>query len=1010
MSVPDKILQLVDRFDQNIDAYKRSTYNETQTRQEFINPFFKALGWDVDNEQGQVEGNKDVVHEEKIKNGHATKAPDYGFYLGKIRKFFVEAKKPSIDLKGDIHPAYQLRRYAWSAKLPLSILTDFEEFAVYDCRIEPKKTDTAAHARILYLTYTDYPQRWDEIASIFSRDAVLNGSLDHYVELHKAKRGTEEVDVAFLHEIERWRDRLARNIALRNPQLTRRELNFAVQRTIDRIIFLRICEDRGIEAYGKLMALRNGVHVYKRLLTLCYQADDRYNSGIFHFKTQRDHPEPHDTLTPHLIIDDNVLKDILKNIYYPDSPYEFSVLPADILGQVYEQFLGKVIRLTAGHQAKVEEKSEVKKAGGVYYTPTYIVKYIVKYTVGELLNESTPKKAEKLRLLDPACGSGSFLLGAYQYLLDWHRDYYVTHTPDKWTKGRKPRLYQNDRGAWTLTIDERKRILLNNIYGVDIDSQAVEVTKLSLLLKVLEGENDQTISSQMALFQKRVLPDLSKNIKCGNSLIGSNFYNVTQLTLLDEEQMYRINAFDWEREFPGIMRGGGFDCVIGNPPYIRIQILKEWVPLEVKFYKQRYLAASKGNYDIYVVFVERGLKLLNNLGKLGYIVPSKFISTDYGTPLRELLTKSGVVKRVVDFGHEQVFHNATTYTCLLFLDRTEPKEITYISAHPNQLLEHVEIQTIPARSLNFSQWVFVNDKGHALLEKISQNGIPFRQLFSAMSRGISTGADNIFCLVEKEGGLYTKDGTHVEIEPEILRCPLYAADFTRYHFNPKTQEKIIFPYTVSEKRCDIIQESIIRDEYPNAYSYLCRHKKDLVNRKHCRVWYGFSAPRSLHIHERAEIIVPVLANRGIYAPVPSIQDKFCMMASAGFSICLKETIPSVNPLYVLGLINSKVLYWNLRLISNKFRGGWVTCTKQYFGQLPIYTIDFTNPIDKVQHDKIVGLVEQILTLHHQLSEARMPQAQTMLDRQIEMTDRQIDQLVYELYGLTDAEIQIVEES
>ena len=504
MTVPSKVLELVERFDRNLEPYKQGKYNETQVRLEFINPFFEELGWDITNKQSYAEAYKEVVHEDAIKVGGATKAPDYSFRIGGVRKFFLEAKKPSVDIKHDTHPAYQLRRYAWSAKLPLSILTDFEEFAVYDCRVKPVKTDKASHSRILYLTYTDYTERWEEIAGIFSREAILKGSFDKYVESKKTKRGTAEVDAAFLQEIERWRELLARNIALRNPNLSQRELNFAVQRTIDRIIFLRICEDRGIEFYGKLMALQNGTRIYQRLFQLFRQADDRYNSGLFHFRPEKERLDDSlDKLTPQLSIDDRVLKDILKNLYYPDSPYEFSVLPANILGQVYEQFLGKVIRLTPAHHAVVEDKPEVRKAGGVYYTPTYIVDYIVKQTVGKLVEGKKPGPrgaVSKLKILDPACGSGSFLLGAYQFLLDWHRDEYIKDGPEKWATGRNPRLYQTDTGEWKLTTDERKHILLNNIYGVDIDPQAVEVTKLSLLLKVLEGEDEQTIVQQLALF------------------------------------------------------------------------------------------------------------------------------------------------------------------------------------------------------------------------------------------------------------------------------------------------------------------------------------------------------------------------------------------------------------------------------------------------------------------------------------------------------------------------------
>jgi len=580
---PSEVLRLVDRFNEHAEAYHAGRYNETQIRREFIDPLFEALGWDVDNSQGYAEAYKDVIHEDAITVGGATKAPDYCFRIGGVRKFFVEAKKPTVDIKRDANPAFQLRRYAWSAKLPLSILTDFEELAVYDCRVKPSKTDKASKARTLFLRYDELPQRWVELASIFSRDAILKGSFDKYAESTRRKRGTAEVDAAFLTEIEDWRDMLARNIALRNPDLSQRDLNFAVQRTIDRIIFLRICEDRGIEPYGTLQGLVTGEKVYERLFERFRRADERYNSGLFHFEPERGRPEDPDDLTPGLAVDDKPLKDILRRLYYPECPYEFSVLPADILGQVYEQFLGKVIRLTAGHRAVVEEKPEVRKAGGVYYTPTYIVDYIVQHTVGKLVEGKTPrevgaltqsyqpsraKTARPLTVLDPACGSGSFLLGAYQYLLDWYRDWYVEDGPKNHTGGKTPRLYEHPSGEWRLTTSERKRILLSHIYGVDIDSQAVETTKLSLLLKVLEGESAENLDAGLRLFHERALPDLANNIKCGNSLIGPDFYDQTQMDMFDEEQRLRINVFDWQREFKPIMDTGGFDAVIGNPPYL----------------------------------------------------------------------------------------------------------------------------------------------------------------------------------------------------------------------------------------------------------------------------------------------------------------------------------------------------------------------------------------------------------------------------------------------------------
>lgn len=197
MAAPKEIVELVERFESNREAYKSGHYNETQVRREFVDPLFKALGWDIDNEQGFAEAYKDVIHEDAIKVGGTTRAPDYSFRIGGQRKFFLETKKPSVDIKEDIHPAFQLRRYAWTAKLPLSILTDFEEFSVYDCTIKPDKKDMPSKGRILYLTCRDYLEQWDEIAAIFSKNAILKGSFDKYAQDKRSKRGTAQVDSAF---------------------------------------------------------------------------------------------------------------------------------------------------------------------------------------------------------------------------------------------------------------------------------------------------------------------------------------------------------------------------------------------------------------------------------------------------------------------------------------------------------------------------------------------------------------------------------------------------------------------------------------------------------------------------------------------------------------------------------------------------------------------------------------------------------------------------------------------
>ena len=332
--MPKSILKkLLERFSNQKNISQKDNYNEAQTRIDFINPFFAVLGWDVNNEKGLAEPYRPVVHEDILKIKKAPyKRPDYSFRVGGVRKFFVEAKKPSICLQTQKEPAYQIRRYGWNAKLSLSIVTNFAELAVYDCRLKPEPNDDPSIGRVWYLTYTDYVEHWDELVSRLSFDAVWQGQFDQYAANVATNKGAIEVDTAFLDEISRWRETLAAHLIQNHPTLTEQQLNGVIQQTINRIIFLRICEDRGIEDYGRLLSLTNGHHIYQRLFELFVEADERYNSGLFHFKAEKGRQLP-DTLTPDLKISDSVLRPIINQLYYPNSPYEFSVLPADILGQ-----------------------------------------------------------------------------------------------------------------------------------------------------------------------------------------------------------------------------------------------------------------------------------------------------------------------------------------------------------------------------------------------------------------------------------------------------------------------------------------------------------------------------------------------------------------------------------------------------------------------------------------------------------------------------------------------------
>ncbi|MDI7261419.1 MAG: N-6 DNA methylase [Thermodesulfobacteriota bacterium] len=955
-----QISDLVERFERNIEAYRSPAYNETQLRREFVDPFFEALGWDVANKAGYAEQYKDVIHEDAIKVSGATKAPDYCFRMGGVRKFFLETKKPSVDIKEQTSPAYQLRRYAWSAKLPISILTDFEELAIYDCRLRPKPSDKPSIGRVRFYTYDRYLDSFEEIYNLLSKESVLKGSFDKFAESERQKRGTTEVDAEFLKEIESWREALAKEIAIRNPKLSVKELNFAVQLTIDRIIFLRMCEDRGIEKYGQIQNLLNGTNTYRRLREIFYHADDKYNSGLFDFKTDR--------LTPELRLDDKPLKDIFKNLYYPESPYEFSVLGADILGHVYEQFLGKVIRLTEGHRAKVEEKPEVRKAGGVYYTPTYIVDYIVKNTVGKLCDDKTPKQISSLRILDPACGSGSFLLGAYQYLLDYHLNWYPAHHSKKGNvaQGFSPapkEIYRGRGGQWYLTIQEKKRILLNNIYGVDIDPQAVEVTKLSLLLKVLEGENQDTLERQMKLFKERALPDLGSNIKSGNSLISPDFY---QGNLLDSDEIYRINPFDWQKEFPEIMKQGGFDAVIGNPPYVTLG--NDLFSDSVLSYLNSYEVAQYKT-DLFHLFIQRGIDLLKTDGFLGYITPNTWFTLQFTTKLREYVLKRVQIEELVLFGH-LVFQNADVHTGLTFLKKAR-----------KSLSHKIIVKNLPA---SFSSEMLYQSATPSALQTDWLKDPEFR--FEIRQTG------EVGDLVKRIMRKF----------PPLERVARASLGIQAYNSSKHTREQI-------EARVFHALKKLSKEYLPElAGNDVGRYLID--RRKGQWIKYGpwLHDYRTMDWLTGPRILVREIAGNWPY------RIHGCYVEE---TYCNYKTILNVNPSsatdysmkYLLGILNSRLMSFLYPLVSNKIVvGSFPRLSVRDLKRLPIRTINFSDPTDKARHEKMVGLVEQMLTLHKQLAAAKTPDDKIRLQRQIDTTDHQINRLVYELYGVTEKEIQIVQ--
>ncbi|HEY8660832.1 MAG TPA: TaqI-like C-terminal specificity domain-containing protein, partial [Hanamia sp.] len=956
---------------------------------------------------GNAEAYREVIHEDKVKIGSATKAPDYSFKLpGGKRLFFVEAKKPSVLVKDDVAPAYQLRRYGWNAKLPISLITDFEEFAIYDCTKKPNPDDKASKARIKYITYQQYLDEFDFIWNTFSKTSVLKGSFDKFIVSDTNKKGTATVDKAFLESLDEWRIMLAQNIALRNQHLNEDELNFVVQQTIDRIIFLRIAEDRGVEAYGELKKILSGTKeegaYFKGMFHLFKEADSKYNSGLFDFKK--------DTLSKSIAIDNKVIKTIVSELYYPDCPYEFSVLGVEILGSAYEQFLGKQIKLSAGHKAIIEEKPEVRKAGGVYYTPQYIVDYIVQNTVGKLAERKTPDEISKLKIVDPACGSGSFLIGAYTWLLHWHLHYYMpefiklsetaadTNTN---TKTREAAIKQRNKLPLTpegnLTSALKKQILLNNIYGVDIDTQAVEVTKLSLLLKCMEGETGSSINAVMR-FGERVLPTLDANIKSGNSLIDVDFYD----TEFDFGEEKKIKPFNWQQAFPNVFKQGGFDCVIGNPPYVRQEMLGD-----IKAYLQKKYKVYHGMADLYSYFMEKGIELLNDKGLFGIIVANKWMRANYGEPLR-VWFKQQSVYQVVDFGDLPVFQNVTTYPCIVIagnnvsaLGDENPDKFTvdvktlqfdnlsdYINGNKQILLQD---------KLEDSGWNLGSETEQLLLKKLQTTGIPLGEYVKGkIYYGIKTGLNEAFVIDEEtKNGLIAEDKN----SEEIIKPFLAGRDIKRYEV-PKSNKYLIF----TKRGIDI-------NKYPAIKNYLLQFKTQLTpkpkdwkgtewkgRKPGSYLWYEIQDAVDYYKEfEKPKIIYPNICK----------QPEFTFDYNKWYTN-QKCFIIALDDKYLLGILNSKLNNFLFEKYLPKLRGGFYEPSYVFFKNFPIKKIDENNKQEKSLHDEIVQLVETMLQLNKEKQQTNTPDKLNQLNTRIQYTDDKINKLVYGLYGLSEEEVGIVE--
>lgn len=717
------------------------------------------------------------------------------------------------------------------------------------------------------------------------------------------------------------------SISKNNRNLDEDELNFVVQSTIDRIIFLRIAEDRGIETYAELKNALTGEDYYRNLLTSFKQADDKYNSGLFDFRKDR--------ISSGITVENKIIKKIINELYYPESPYEFAVLPVEILGSAYEQFLGKVIRIDKSHKAKIEEKPEVRKAGGVYYTPQYIVDYIVKNTVGKLVEGKTPNEVSKLKIVDPACGSGSFLLGAYQFLLDWHKEIFSKETIHSSRRGTKGDVLTAEG---SLTTSEKKRILLNNIFGVDIDANAVEVTKLSLLLKCLEGETSASIEHQLSMFNERVLPTLDDNIKVGNSLIDTDFYS-NQLDFGEEK---KIKPFNWQKAFPGVFAQGGFDAVIGNPPYYLVddKIQKEY--LKTRFKTLHF------KINLFACFSELPYSLLKEDGMVSYIVPNLLFANDSMSKLRNHFLIEYAIGQLVNLG-DGIFMGVSMPTMIFVMMKTKVNFDHFMRLIPKSAedidssLSYLVLQSSFLNNFNF---VFETSSPaqSILIKRIESKSITIEDVLD-VNQGIITGND-------KE---YLSNFKHSDNWKQTIR----GKDVGRY-------------ITV----------------YPELYVNYTRDE--------------LACPRTIDLFESHE---KLLMRRTGDFPIVSYDNKQTYNLHTLYSCRLKTSYPIK---LLLALLNSRLLkFIYQRRLGTESGRVFAEIKILYVRKLPIP--EFTNEsFFQTKICEVINLVEQLISLYKERQSANLETHINQFQNKIDYSEDRINQIVYELYGLTEEEIRIVE--
>jgi len=926
-----RIQSLIEDYEAVIAKGNKDSYNEERVKIAFVVPLLEALGWNPRTDS--------VLPEQATLTGRA----DFGLRINGRTKVFVEMKSFAKSLDG--HDTVKGRprlyseqaiQYAWGMKADWAALTNFEEIRLYDSHVK-KPSEGLVWKKPL--RFTDYVSRFDELW-LLSKRSVSSGMLDSF----KAKARRPPVDEAFLDDLADCRQLLARNIKERNRALSDEQLNESVQKILDRLIFIKNCEDRLIipaESLWKRFRAWQETAIDVDVVTFMMDLKNlfRYFDQVYNGKLFEKH------ICEDLRISNDALEQII-NILYGDSQhlgYNFSVIPIDVLGQAYELYIGSIIKEKQGLASALEIIKEPKKRKkyGIYYTPEAIVSFIIKETVGKFLEGcKEPKDVSAIRILDPACGSGSFLIENVDVIRDWYKAF-----DDRTSPNTLPRKLDGSLVAHLRESKAEETILTKNLFGVDLDPQAVEITILNLSLK--------------AVAPKQKLPYMGDHVKCGNSIVSSSSSDWQEYFTHPDT----MRAFDWNREFVEIIKEGGFKVVVGNPPYVTMESLPEYQ----NYCKAHYPEVYSGKNDFHYYFLTKGIQLLCEKGLLGFITSRYFIEAKYAKNLRKYILENSCVKAIVDFGNFQVFDGVNVLTSIIILQKNSSAEerqsntinivtvkqakaniadlIVDIDAHIGEVNysdDQISCFTIRQSELSEDSWELDDEQTKKIKSQMGINSFKLKDVCE-IEQSQKSGLNEAFVV----SSAYAKEK---HLEEELLRRVIKNSDVLKYYIDWKHKFLI---YTTDKTRID---------DYPNIRKHLEKYKEKLESRaeeeKGQYPWFRLQRPRRQNLYDVSEkIIVPFLATENRFA---LDNNRFYGLADT-YAIVPKQDCP-LDTKYILAVLNSKPLEFYHKKTAKLKRGEYYEYFAKPLSKLPIKKIDVDNEESKDQYDRLNNLTESIMTL------------------------------------------------